>query len=101
MSQIIIPKAQAEAPVGDGGGDVFPKGPWSGKIDAAVVREFPDWAGDEGNNGYSCKDGEVLNIQIGSNHPLNVAQFDPLSLKNLKSSTHENVIIRYISGRQT
>jgi len=70
MSQIMIPKAQAEAPVGDGGNGVFPKGSWCGVIDAAVVRDLPPWAGDDGNNGFSCEDGEVLNLQFGSNRPL-------------------------------
>ena len=69
MSQIMIPTSQAEAPVGDGGGDVFPKGSWCGTIDAVHIQDLPPWADIEGR-GYGCNDGEVLSIQIGTNRPL-------------------------------
>jgi len=69
MAQIMVPTAQAEAPVGDGGGSTFPKGGWQGTIEEVRVRELPEWAEIEGR-GYGCADGEVLSIQFGSNQPL-------------------------------
>ena len=69
MGQIMIPTSQAEAPVGDGGSDVFPKGSWCGTIDQVRIRDLPPWA-DIAGRGYGCDDGEVLSIQFGTNRPL-------------------------------
>jgi len=69
MAQIIIPKEQAESPVGDGGDTPFPKGQWCGTIDEVRIRELPPWA-DTPGRGYKDEDGEVLSIQFGSNEAL-------------------------------
>jgi len=69
MSQIMIPTSQAEAPVGDGGGEAFPSGSWCGTIDEIRIRDLPPWA-DVSGRGYGCDDGEVLSIQFGRNRPL-------------------------------
>ena len=68
MGQIMVPTSQAEAPVGEGGNNVFPKGSWTGVIDEVRVRDFPDFV--TPHQGYESEDGEVLSIQFGSNSPL-------------------------------
>ena len=67
---IVVPVAEAEAPMGSGLSKDFPMGPWQGRIDTVRVRDIPTDGKGLPYAGYATDEGEVLGIQLGSNQPL-------------------------------
>ncbi len=70
MTLIVVPAEQAETLATSGASNLFPSGPWQGRIDLVRTRGIPTDKSGNTFAGYESDDGEVLSLQIGTTSPL-------------------------------
>lgn len=70
------PTDQMDKKVSERSSFTWPVGAYRGTIEEVHSREFPDWAGDNPNNGWESEDGEILSIQIGQLEAVDVEETD-------------------------